>query len=125
MKLLRGPEPERHLLPVRLGADRLQKLQHLLRCDPLPECHDANLVPVQPVRQLAEDGVLGVGGGPIDDQLVPRDADGQRLAPGQQRAEPVVHGAGGMLNDRMSGRIGAVLVQTNRELNQEDRQLAR
>ena len=61
------------------------------------EAQRGDAVAVEPPGEVAEEGVAGVGGHAGHDELVPRDPDGQRVAGGEERLEPVDEPLGGFL----------------------------
>ena len=74
---------------------------------------------------LEEQRVRGVGRDALDDELLAGDAYREHGARDEQRAETARHRLDGRIEEGVAGRIDRVLVERDRELDEEVRQLAR
>jgi hypothetical protein len=84
------------------------------------------MVPVKALGELLENRILGIGRDTLDDQLLPRDADGESIPVlDEEQAETVRYSVDCYVEKRMPGWINGVLVQRDRELEQEISELAR
>ena len=128
--VLPAPEVARRGPPERLGGevgvlDQLsEELRHLEVLHRRHELHGAELVPVELEGEFAEERVLRVGGHPFDDELFPRHTDADRGAGGEEGVDPVVEADEGSVEVRVARRVHLVLVQRDRELDQEGREVA-
>ena len=83
------------------------------------------MVRVQPRRQITEHGIGVVGCDAFDDKLIARHAERQGGASFQEPAQPVAHTGCGWRERRMTGRIHGMLVDGERQLDQEIGQFTR
>ncbi len=80
---------------------------------------------MQPVGEILEDGVPGIGRDALDDQLIARDAQRQLAPLREQRFEPARDALGRRDERRVAAGIHRVLVEGDRELAEEVGQIAR
>ena len=97
-----GRRPNGPSSPCGSAARRAQEVVDLLERDARLEAQRGDAVAVEPPGEVAEERVARVGGDARDDQLVPRDADGQRVAGGEEGLEPVDEALGGFLEVGMA-----------------------
>ncbi|TMG80554.1 MAG: hypothetical protein E6H78_18295 [Betaproteobacteria bacterium] len=83
------------------------------------ERHGPEMVAVQATGELGEEGILGIGGDPFDDELLPGDAEGQGGAVFEQVLSPTGDARRGRRQRRMPLWIHRVLMERDRELDQE------
>jgi hypothetical protein len=121
---LRRCEPERSDLVgfLRKGAERLAHFDDL---DAAQDGDRTELMPIQPLRQPAENRLCRIRGYPFDDELTPRDAKGDLRPVGQQTGRAGYNGRSRRLQRRMAVRIHRVLVKSDRELDQKLAERAR
>ena len=92
--VLPGGEPrgvaqaERLAGTVRFDRQRAQHVGHFPRLDAAVERDRAEMVAMQPVRQLAQHRMPGIGGDAFDHQLVARDTEGHGGAVLEQALRP-------------------------------------
>ncbi|MGH7719869.1 MAG: hypothetical protein ACREON_13630 [Gemmatimonadaceae bacterium] len=113
------------MLLRRLPSHHPQHLRDLLLANAPDEPHGADLAAVQPEREVAEHGIGGVGGDAVHDELGAGDAEGQRGALDEQCRDPPAQGAHGRGQEGVAVRVDGVLVGTDRELDEEIRELPR
>ena len=78
--LIRWEHADRLAPPLWVLGEGLEKGDDLQDHHTLLEGESPDLVGVQAVGQVAQDGVLLVGGNPLDDQLARGHADGEEIA---------------------------------------------
>ena len=122
---LRPLQSQRPRTPPRIDRDRGEHVDQLVLAHASRELHGAQVMLVQPHGELAQHRVLVVGRHPFDDQLMPRDAERECFAFLHERVEPSLDLRRRVLEQRVSGRIDGVLVQSDRELDQEVCQVPR
>ena len=120
-----GRRPNGPASPLRVGGEAGQQPVDLLERDAALQAQGGDAVPVEPAGEVAEQGVPRVGRDAGDDELVPGHADRQRVAGGEQGLEPVDEPLGGFLEVGVAHRIHGALVQHDRELDEEVRQVPR
>ena len=108
-----------------VGGQGAEEVVDLLERDAALEAQRGDAVAVQPPGEVAEEGVPRVGRHAGDDQLVPRDADRQHLAGGEEGFEPVDEPLGGFLEMGVAQRVHRALVQHDGELDEKIRQVPR
>ena len=108
---------------LRIASEPLQEARHLVCREALLESESREPVLVKPLREAAEQVVLGIGRRAVDHQLIARDADSEDGRVGEEgRHSP--HDAllrGG--ERRMPARIHRAPVECDGELNEEIREL--
>ena len=120
-----GPKTERPVVALWVGGQGAQEVVDLLERDAALEAQRGDAVAVEPPGEVAEEGVPRVGRHAGDDQLVPRDADRQRVAGGEEGFEPVDEPLGGFLEMGVAQRVHRALVQHDGELDEKIRQVPR
>ena len=122
---LRRAQPERLPAALRVHGQRLEDARHLAGLDAAPEGDGAEVVTVQPGGELGQHRVLRIGGDALDHQLLPRDAERECGAVFEQEPGAPGHARGRRRQRGMALRIHGVLVQRDRKLDQEVREVAR
>ncbi len=83
-----------------------------------------NPVPMEPLGQVAQQGVLGIGRDGLDDQPIPCDTEDDGVAFAEHGVQPAGEPLGRILQVRVSGRVHRALMQNNGKLDQEVGELA-
>ena len=123
--MLGRTQPEWLAAPLGLDRQRLQHLSDLAHPQTAVKRHRAEMVAMQPTGEFGEEGVLGVGGNTFDDELLSGDAEGDGGAAFEEMLGATHDAAGGGGQRRMPLRVHRVLVEGDREFDQEVRQLSR
>ena len=119
-------EPERFVRARGVDGQSRQGITELLSCDAPLKLECAHMVLVEPVGQLFQHWILGVGGYPLHDQLLARHADGERVAlADEQQLEAIGDALDRHSEQRMPGRVDRMLVESDRQLHQKIGQVAR
>src|ERR1019366_245705 len=115
----RAFESERLHATTRVYRDGRKRVLNLRRRDALREFHRTEMVTVEALGEIPQDGVVLVRRDPFDDQLLASHAERYRGAVLQQRIDAPRDSGRRTLDKRMSRRIERVLVQADRKLDQE------
>ena len=122
-QLLDGLQPERDGVLPTVDPDRRQHVTQLLAPHRAHDFDSAQMMMVQPLRQLAQDRVRLVRRDPLDHQLAAGDAEGERVALFEQGTQPALEPLDRRRQHRMPRRVDRELLQRNRELDQKIDQL--
>ena len=141
LELREGHREEPHVGPLRehlrpfetkrlrestdVGGDQLQQVAQLLLLDPTAELHGPQRVLVESTGQLPEHRVGRLGGHPFDDELLPCHADGDGGTVREQFLQSMQEGERHLVQHRVPGRIDGALLEPDRQLDQELRELRR
>ena len=117
-------EPDRLRVALRLEPDDAEHVTQLRATQAREELERAEMVAMQLARELGEDGVARLGGHPFDDELAPGDADRERGPVEQEPADAAVDGVDRLVEKGMAGRVDRVLVDRDRQIQQELRELS-
>ena len=110
---------------LRHRRQRTQRGADLFGLHAARETDGSKVVPVQPLGQATQDRLVGIGGDPLDNQLLTRDAEGKRCAILQQPVRAKGHRRRGWPERWMTARVHCVFVQRYRQLDQEFPEIAR
>jgi hypothetical protein len=118
-------DPKRLAGAIGLHRDGAQHVLHFPGFEAAGEGDGPQVVTVQPAGELGEDRVAGIGGDAFDHELIARDAE-REGGPVPQQCLTTPHDAGHRRPKRgVPKRIHGVLVERDRELDQEPTQFAR
>jgi hypothetical protein len=121
---LLGPVAQRLAAASGIDGDRRERIAQLLGAQPLAELDRAEIVLVQPARQLLEERVVRIRADALDDELPACDADGERIAIDEEQGNFPQYPVHRVVEQRVTHRIDGVLLHRDRELHEEIRELA-
>ena len=110
---------------LRVHGQGLEHVSHFRRLDTLAEGHGTQVVPMQPLGELAQHRMLRVGGDPLDDKLPAGDAQRQGRAVLEQQRRSPGHARSRRRQRRVALGIHGVLVEGDGQLDQEIGEVAR
>ena len=110
---------------IGLGGERVQRDAHFGRLEALEQADRTEMMAVEDFGKTTQHRVLGVGRDAFDDQLMPRDAKGNQGAIAQQALHLPRHPLGRGPERGVAQGIHRVLVQRDRQLDQQLGELTR
>jgi hypothetical protein len=111
--------PDRALTALRVGTQGGKHVVDFFSRRTARQVYRGNPVPVKPVRQVAQQGVLGVGRHRLDHQPVARHAERDGFPVVEEQVQAAGESLCGFLEVGMPGRVHGAFVKDDRELNQE------
>ena len=124
-ELLRRPQTERLSGQVGLLRHQDERFVQLIALQPAAERDGAQMMPVQPCREVLEHRVSRIGRDALDDELLSRHSNRERALLAQQRLDPADDALRGRLEGGVPARIHRVLVERDGELDEEVGEVAR
>ena len=112
-------ETERRLAARRIHRDCGERIGQLIRLDSLRELDRADVMLVEALGEPSQDGILGIGRDPFDDQLLPRDAERERCPRIEKNSEVVGEIVHGRTEEWVAGGVDGVLPECNGEIDEE------
>ncbi len=111
--------------PLRFDGERPERIGHFALLHAAPKRDGAQVVPMQPARELPQHGMLGIGSDTLDHELIAGHAERDRSSILQQ--QPGAPGYAGRRRSerRVSFGIHGVFMERDRELDQEIGEIAR
>ena len=110
---------------LRIRRDRAEDFSDFLSTDAGQELDGAEAVAVQMTSETADERVLGIGGHPLDDELLARHPERERLPLANERFEALHDAILGVLQRPMAVRIHHHFVKCDRQLHDEVSEVAR
>ena len=112
-QLSRRRKAEWHLLGVVFLGQGVQRGRDLIGLDARQDADRTEMMAMEILCQTTEDGLIGIGGDAVDDQLIARHAERDRRPVFQQPLGACRQPFGGRSERGVSGRIHGVLVKRN------------
>ena len=116
-------QPQGTRLLAELTAEIAEQPVDLVQARATLEADGGDALPVQTAGEVAEQRVARVGGDPADDELMARDPDREPIAVLEQGLETADEAGGALLEVRVPVGVQGPLVEHDRELDQEVRQV--
>jgi hypothetical protein len=122
--LIGRQEPEGLAVSLRIPGKRAQEVQDLVPLHPFGKRHGPELVSVEPPGQIREYGMVRLCRHAFDDQLALGHADGQVASLREETGQASQELLARFLESGVISRVHGTAVHTNRELEEEIRELS-